>query len=279
MQNDIKKVYDSVYTRDSIKVIDIVDAFGKLRYKVSLLSYDIYNDIYGVIYSVQVTNCFTAPDPLIIVTIPEEGKPPLTDYNIALKIFNECVENYTSLVKAETRDFQDIDVFKTRIDYKVTCPECCETCKFSQHNKHPRNFVFAVDNGLKCVNPKVATEYDFDMPKGLPHTDCHNKYANHHLDKLIVNPRVEPFGLCKHYEKRNSPHPVAPYERIIDVVDYHVSEVIKHYINKYQDENNSLAIQEVNKYRELYNTSQMTSDELLLKLSELSYKLAEKENN
>lgn len=277
MEN-INKECKSVYTRDSIKVVDIIDAFGKVRYKVSLTSFDIYNDIYGVIYQVQVTNYFSAPEPLVILVLPEDGKPPLTDYGVALKMFNECVENYKQLVKAETRDFQDIDVFKERINYKVTCPECCETCKFSKHHHTPGNFVFSVDKRLECTNPKVHNEYQFDIPKNVPYTLGNNKYSYHHVNSLILHPHVEPFGICKHYEKSTKKFVPSPHDTLIDIVDYHVSEVIKHYINKYQDENNSLAIKQINDYRKLYEQQQMTADELLLKISELSYKIAEYEN-
>ena len=40
----------------------------------------------------------------MIISIPNEGEPPLTDYSIALETYEKYVTTYTSLVKAETKD-------------------------------------------------------------------------------------------------------------------------------------------------------------------------------
>jgi len=79
---------------------------------------------------VQVVNYFTGPEPLIIFERPDVDEPQIRDINVALKIYNDCVKTYTDLVTAETRDYQDIDVYKSRIGYELTCPKCCATCKW-----------------------------------------------------------------------------------------------------------------------------------------------------
>ena len=95
-----------------------------------MTSYDISNDFYRTIYEIEVLNCFTAPEPLIIVSRPEDNEEPISDYGYALKLFKQYVDEYTSLVQAETRDYQDIEIYKGKFGYEETCPKCCETCKW-----------------------------------------------------------------------------------------------------------------------------------------------------
>lgn len=150
----LKPNYRSVYTRDSLKAVDIFDAFQNLRYKVILTSYDISNEFYSTIFEIEVLNCFATSEPLIIVSRPADNEDPIVDYDYALKLFNSYVEQYKNLVKAETRDIQDIEVYKEKIGYELTCPKCCETCKWIKHHTIDRSSKYYNPFArLQCTNP------------------------------------------------------------------------------------------------------------------------------
>ena len=95
-----------------------------------MTSYDIFNEYYSTIYEIEVINCFTTSEPLIIVSRPSDDEEPIVDYGRAINMFNEYVEIYKTLVKAETRGLQDIEIYKDKFGYEETCPACCETCKW-----------------------------------------------------------------------------------------------------------------------------------------------------
>ena len=143
-----------------------------------MTSYDISDDAVGMLYEIVVTNYFTSPDkePLVIMTVPEEGSSEtITDYDEAVGIYNDLVKKYAALVKAETRDMQDIDIFKEKIGYEITCPKCCATCKYCNvyvdkdrkiedrslpWRPKKRPFERTI---LECTNPKNTKEYNFDL--------------------------------------------------------------------------------------------------------------------
>lgn len=195
--------YKSVYVKETCKVAEISDAFGQLRYKVQMTSFDIVDDgKYELAYQVQVVNYFYGPEPLIIFEAPDVDEPPIKDINVANKIYAECVKNYTMLVKAETRDFQDIDVYKERIQYRETCPECCATCRWCKSGL--RNVV--IDRKLHCINPKNKIEFKTDI---RPYDYRHNYIEDHYGHRVMpddhatldISPKVMPFGVCMNYEK------------------------------------------------------------------------------
>lgn len=220
----IKPNYKSVYTRDSLKAVDIFDAFHKLRYKIILTSYDISNDFYSTIYEIEVLNCFTAPEPLIIVSRPEDNEEPISDYGYALKLFNQYVDEYTSLVKAETRDYQDIEIYKDKFGYEETCPKCCETCKWVKRRdqKFPKHYNPLTR--LECMNPKNQIEFDQNIPQRdvPPFFPEKGPVRHHETHVILVAPKVKMFGCCKNYEKfeeyvddyvnkQNPPYPCHPH--------------------------------------------------------------------
>ena len=195
--------YKSVYVKETCKIAEITDAFGQLRYKVEMTSFDIVDDgKYELVYQVQVVNYFYGPEPLIIFEAPDVDQPPIKDINIANKIYADCVRNYTALVKAETRDFQDIDVYKERIEYRETCPECCATCRWCKSGLKS----IMLDRKLRCINPKNRLEYKNDT---LPYEYQREHFENLHGHKVMpddhsvldITPKVMPFGICKNYEK------------------------------------------------------------------------------
>ena len=172
MQN-LNPYYKSVHVKETCKIAEITDAFGQLRYKVEMTSFDIVDDgKYELCYQVQVVNYFYGPEPLIIFEAPEEDDPPIKDVKVATAIYEQCVKNYSSLVKAETRDFQDIDIYKEKIGYRETCPECCMTCKWCRADIHhipakkfhcscPKNrAMFRIDTEDELVNNGARANYE-----------------------------------------------------------------------------------------------------------------------
>lgn len=197
--------YKSVHVKETCKVAEIADAFNNLRYKVIMTSYDIVNDgKYELVYQIQVVNYFYGPEPLIIFETPNVDEPPITDINVATKIYNDCVQNYTKLVKAETRDFQDIDIYKEKIGYKETQPECCMTCRWCRSD-----IYHMPTKKFQCVCPKNLKEYNFDVQEYYPPMIDMLRFEHNHGCKIHpydnsfmpLKLKVMPFGVCNNYEK------------------------------------------------------------------------------
>ena len=207
----INKIKPSPYTQYSEKVIDIFDVFDRLRYRVYLNANDLIEDEkYDVVYQITVVDLFTADgEPIEILTIPEYGKPDITDYNEAIKLFTKYVQLYENLIRAETRDCQSIEVFKEKFEYEVTCPECCDTCKFAKYPHYNHNRCYNPLANLECTNPKNQFTYNEEE---TCHEYCHEHQIPHHDNKPIhkehinyifkINPKVARYGHCKNYEKR-----------------------------------------------------------------------------
>lgn len=99
-------------------------------------------------------NYFSTPNPLVIIDRPEPGEPPIYDYLYALNLYNEYVKTYTALIRAETRDFQDITIYKEKIGYKETKPACCATCQWCRKKVTPGKYVYQDTGKLECTNPE-----------------------------------------------------------------------------------------------------------------------------
>lgn len=219
--------FKAVHTQESMKVCDIRDAKNALRFKVCLDSFEQSDDFDGLAYEIFVINYFTFDEPTEISRIPEAGSTQrITDYYEALKIFDQQVRDFTALVKAETRDLQDIDVFKDKIEYELTCPKCCATCKWIQED-YLRKFwtdykIASREPGFKerrlfrCTNPKCQGEFNFTRDLKTPpyedpmchhederhghHHDEEHRGHHHHKPDIHLCPHVDIFGICKHYE-------------------------------------------------------------------------------
>lgn len=141
--------------KEVVKVAEISDKYENLRYKVIL------NDVKHIVdntlktcYQVQVVNYFSTYEPLIIVTKPELGESLIFDYDYALKIYCDYIKSYTALVRAETRDLQDISNYAEKLEYHLTCPQCCITCKWAKKPCSEYKHVIGALNKLECHNPK-----------------------------------------------------------------------------------------------------------------------------
>lgn len=200
---------------ETSKDVIINDATGYTRYIVRLLSIHMNDNQLG--FKVEVIHRYPgeSDDELdLLLTIPEHGYEE--DYGKIKKEFDICVQRYNSLVKAETKDFRDIDIYKDRIGYKKTHPECCMFCKWcKKHDCHCNE-----DLVLECHNPdnqkKFSYMVDFpEFPHGrpkrynygwqkLPWMDFSPFRPDWHredgiLDKIF--PKVDPFGKCNSFER------------------------------------------------------------------------------
>lgn len=243
----------SVFTKESTKVIEILDAYGNLRYKVSLLTHD-ERDIYATKqhYTVQVINFFSCPEPLIVFERPDGVGEELTNLQEATEIYEECIRAYSNLVKAETRDLQDASIYEDKTGYKVTPPDCCATCKHCKKTKTPGDYVFGVTDTYECWHPCNANlgdkefkvghhghyehihAHEHECWDGNPYhrpnchdydCDAHSHFHSCHEDMTYgMHPKVQPFGKCKHFEKMSAHHhyhPV-PGDSICKVIDHKI---------------------------------------------------------
>lgn len=244
MHNDKQPFsYKSVHVKETCKISEISDAFNQLKYKVIMSSFDIVDDgKYQLVYQIQVVNYFTGPEPLIIFEAPDLDEPVITDLKVATKIYNDCVQNYTALVKAETRDLQDIDVYKEKIEYKEICPECCATCKWCKskfndeiiHDKEMYHFG-PKDKFDPKIHDREIQHFD---PKELSSKDRFDPKFNHKSDKhehndllfsrkmLCVNPKnideykfdmydCLPDDFARHTHEERHGHVLQPYDHAI----------------------------------------------------------------
>ena len=248
----------AVDAKETQKVTDIRDAFGNLRFKVTLTSAaDQYNDVHRISYTVVVVNCQWDGAELQILQKPEDGEPPMFDYSYALSFYNECVKKYSDLVKAEVKDFQDISIYKEKIGYEVTCPACCMTCKWASMNKTQTDFIFGVSRKMVCMNPDNCLEYlgrdpeedkknfmyfhrCFPLSPSNPDQCCdiesqwqHHQHKFHGCqnEHIVIRPKIEPLGVCKRYFKRGEQYQPVPGDSIISIVDKQIDKKLDDFTN------------------------------------------------
>ena len=172
---------------ETTKIAEIRDNFGKLRYKVFMIDMLDYYEEHDrdQRYRITVESFCYGMQP---VTILEEFRPT---YEIAYDYYKKCIENYKSLVLAETSHFEDINIYAEKIGYHKICPECCATCKFSKptfDRKPGRPAPFPHDHkGMHDLALVCANE------------DIFKQCAARHVHD--IQPRVSKDGICKHYER------------------------------------------------------------------------------
>lgn len=209
---------------------------NNLRYKVELTGTNISIDTKTVYaYHIVVLNCFYGAEPLVIFQCPDEHEALICDYEFMLKKYNEYVINYTSLVKAETRGLQDMEVYSEKIGYRYTKPKCCATCKWCRKTRTPKNHIVGVTGKLECYNPKNLKDYQFDI------RGCHDRHRqfDHCLDyrkplyfdpktenKMTIYPNVKPFSVCDNWEERIKEYIPVPGESLIKIVDNRVAYAV-----------------------------------------------------
>ena len=214
------------FTRSQVietsKEVIINDAVGHTRYAIRLVSEMQEDGHLG--FQVQVVHYYPSDseeDNDLLMTIPEEGYE--SDYAKIEKAFDTCVQRYDSLVKSETQDFRDIDIYKDKIGYEKVEPECCMFCRWSRrmYGMHDEHCYSKDCTKLECHNPKNEKDFTYtvEFPRFLnrnAHRYCHdgwqklpwmkeNPFKRIPLreDEILnrIFPRVDPFGKCKNFEK------------------------------------------------------------------------------
>ena len=208
------------------KDVDIVDPYGNVRYIVQLSSTTVDNKL-GFQTKVSQT---TKDGPVLFLTIPENGYD--LDYKRAMESFETCVQRYSSLVNAETKDFNNIEIYKDRIDYRVQKPDCCANCRWCRgcHRHHDHDGYAEFPHHLECHNPKNQEVFNYSkafppFPNKDVHRYCRNldtwkklpwqqhvpdygdpryyRDCQHPGDQALspIFPTVDIFGICENFEK------------------------------------------------------------------------------
>lgn len=225
--------------RETAKCVEILDPFGNLKYKVVVTSVDVADELeFGKLskrWYVQVLNCFSAAGELVVVERPDpvSGEAPIRDGAIAEKLFREYVRAYTSLVKAETRDFQDIEVARERVGYQNVQPECCATCKWCRRHDTPGDFCVGATGRLECWHPAnseacqspVVNQRLIDRMAFAKKRGCWCSFPDDGAFQQL-HPFVKPFGLCERYVRADRCGEPAPGTSINDYIDMRFSKQI-----------------------------------------------------
>jgi hypothetical protein len=159
-------------------------------------------------YDVAVISYCYSQSPQLVVNEQYAG------YEDAVKAFSKNVNAYTDIVKAETKNWQDISIYADKIGYKTINPDCCANCKYGELSKdgrcmHERAKLVCTNSKLFILggvfNPDWIPALDYPMPpfpephvheRGFGYSDC-----RHSFNKL--QPEVQPNGICNSFEKRN----------------------------------------------------------------------------
>lgn len=254
------KTFNTVDVQENTKITEIRDVFRNLRYTISLVKYDVSSLEYTHKYEITVVNNFSALDPFIILTIPEKDSlNVITDYREALKIYHDCIKQYVTLVKAETKDFQDINVFEAQTGYKLTTPKCCATCKwcvvippkrdYINRKSQIKDIVFGVTGKMKCLNPNnqqafrtfenINDDYHCEIEHG-PVVNQRPMFPSYDMTvenngpfskpsetiKLAIHPTVDEFGLCPKYIKQERKYIPCPGDSLSEILDKYIHTVI-----------------------------------------------------
>lgn len=134
------------------------------------------------IYVVKVINASNYRYPVLLVEKQFDNKSE------AIMEFKKQVENYSTLVKSQSRSLDDINLYKEKINYHKIDPDCCLNCRFC-HNDH-------TGMHLECHNRN-----NFVFEPGCPH----DHYPNHyHTDEFLrIFPKVHNNGICDNYKRRD----------------------------------------------------------------------------
>lgn len=204
------------WTLDESKVVQIVDAKGNIRYRVCFSSTQLPDGTLG--FKTQVFLCYpddASSNSAPVMNVPDEGYE--IDYHKALHDFDTCVQRFDSLVKAETQDFRDIELYKDRIGYETLRPKCCLFCKWCEQRHDGHCGV------LECHNPENQQKFSYMVdyppfvkhrhvhgwqklpwqPSTVPDSVCKDYYGHNKMNEIF--PRVEPLGTCPMYAEHDKP--------------------------------------------------------------------------
>lgn len=194
---------------ETSKSTEVVDAFGQLRYVVNLSSQVSSIAISGEVVDARVYQTVVQM-PLssglsAFLQIPADGHE--VDYAKAQCDFKTCVERYSSLVWAEMKDFNNIDIYAEAVQYEVLKPDCCMNCKYGCPS-------IACPGKYECHSPKNQQVFNYGhaFPQ-LPNKDIYAYgHPNSAWQKLPWQAGVPCYG-------QKLPLPTQTMNRIYPTVD------------------------------------------------------------
>ena len=195
------------YIMETTKVAELKDHFGNTRFKVALTDFDgnapAHDDLVSFDMQFQVTvvsYCYS--EDAVTVVCREFDM-----YEKAVRFFREMVSRYSALVKAETRDYQDINIYAGKTGYHKICPDCCAVCKWAKavgkdnclfedwKKNHRGKFL--------CMNVQLYVPDRRDMQPDCGQHDQYHDFAKSRFHVIDIHPEVDADGICKGFE-RNS---------------------------------------------------------------------------
>lgn len=226
-----RKLNSSTYVEEPEKVAEIRDSHNNLRYKVILRSRPEYLDeLTNVTYSIIVINCYIDENETVILRLPRENEPKIRTYDYANAQYQDCIDKYRLLVQAETSDIYDMTLYSHKTGYKMTTPECCETCDWCKVHRSHNEYIVGVTGKLECHNPINVEKYDFNRDHLHDYNHSHRTYCHaydprHHAKDIY--PIVEPFGKCDNYKSRREKLRPVPGENLTDILEYRMNKKIE----------------------------------------------------
>ena len=213
---------------DNEKSTVIADKIGNSRYVVQLSLEQTTTDgneesIDAVLGYVVKVHRMDGKERLPIDRYPFEGFE--TDYAKAKHAFDSRVKKFAQIVEAETCDLNELDIYKERINYKLTSPKCCATCKWHRRaiDMHSNNCQNSNSMTYECHNPQnqQVFMYSWHSPEinrvHKPDCKCDDRYnwkklpwqydtydrfdkrGELPLNKTFV--KVDALGICNSYTK------------------------------------------------------------------------------
>lgn len=217
------------YTQETTKVAELKDQFGKTRFKIALTDYDDneypHNDdlrAFDTYFQVTVISYCYGDALDTPVTLVEEV---FTNIKAAYDRFYELVAQYRHLINVETRGWQDISVYKDKINYHKIDPDCCRNCIWAKPvtpkvcppeelRKHKGRFV--------CMNPDLQKDVsDFERDDPHHHDNFYHRGEHRQHFKFDLAPYTQEDGLCDFYRRAVPDIHKTQAERDQHLVDRH----------------------------------------------------------
>ena len=166
---------------DTEKSTTITDVMGIVRYIIQLSieempiedSIDDKTPLSGYVVTTYRTDGETK---LQIDRYPEENVD--NDYCRIKRVFNDTVKKFAQIVEAETCNLNELEIYKERINYKLTSPECCSTCKWCRYVHAPRNCNPHDHMIYECHNPNNYQMFMYNKCVPEIHTSMHKERCN-----------------------------------------------------------------------------------------------------
>lgn len=175
---------------ETVKKTEIKDNYGHTRFAVVITDFDDlehyaqHDDFrfYDKDYQVEVLSYCYSEDPLLLVSKKFER------YSDAQSFYNENVAKYTQLCKAETRHWQDMNLYADHIGYVHA--KCCKYCEFSkaykEYDEHKHDIVVK----YRCTN-NALFKADSMYNESFDHHHHHDHHHNYHDDKYTIYDHIQ----------------------------------------------------------------------------------------